>query len=166
MFRRFLCKFLPRLSLAPLVLLNLRVPFLRMYLKLSLAAVAVLMLQPVAKAQEACATSAAPCAAPCATCGPAGCQRFHCPPALKWCMEGMPRICFQHGCAKPICSPCEALNWGYYQKCWTPWPWPPDWSHCPVPPPASQVFPGMLPPAQASTEVAPTPRRLDARPPL
>ncbi len=162
MFRRLVYKFLPRLSLASLVLLNLRVPFIRLYFKISLAAVAVLMLQSMAKAQEPCAT----CAAPCATCGPAGCQHFHCPPALKWCMEGMPRICFQHGCPKPICSPCEAPNWGYYQKCWTPWPWPPDWSHCPVPPPASQVFPGMLPPAQASTEIAPTPRRLDARPPL
>ena len=162
MFRRLLYKFLPRLSLVSLVLLNLRVPFIRLYFKISLAAVAVLMLQTMAKAQEPCAT----CTAPCATCGPAGCQHFHCPPALKWCMEGAPRICFQHGCPKPICNPCEAPNWGYYQKCWTPWPWPPDWSHCPVPPPASQVFPGMLPPAQASTEAAPTPRRLDARPPL
>jgi hypothetical protein len=174
MFRRVLHKMLPRpslagLSLASLVLLNLRVPFLRMYLKLSLAAVAVLMLQASANAQDGCAPGGAACApapAACATCGTVGCQRFHCPPALKWCMEGMPRICFQHGCPKPICSPCDAPNWGYYQKCWTPWPWPPDWSHCPVPPPASQVFPGMLPPAQASTEVAPTPRRLDARPPL
>ena len=136
---------------------------MHLYLKLSLAAVAALLLQSPTMAQEPAASgpSCATCAAPCATC-----QHFHCPPALKWCMEGIPRICFQHGCPKPICSACDAPNWGYYQKCWTPWPWPPDWSHCPVPPPASQVYPGMLPPAGAGAEVAPAPRPLNARPPL
>jgi hypothetical protein len=139
--------------------------------KVSLAALALLLADGAAGAQEivggsptncsSCATTSAGCAAPC-------CQFFHCPPALKWCMEGMPRICFRHGCPKPICNPCEAPNWGYYQKCWSPWPWPPDWSHCPVPTPASQVYPGMLPPAQTSQtdESGPRPRLLDVRSPL
>lgn len=165
MLRRFLHKMMPRLGLASLVLINLRVPFVRFYLKLSVAAVAVLLLQTPIMAQDPSASCAAPDAA-CATCGTAGCQHFHCPPALKWCMEGMPRICFQHGCPKPICSACDAPNWGYFQKCWTPWPWPPDWSHCPVPPPASQVYPGMLPPTGAGADVAPAPRPLNARPSL
>ena len=101
-------------------------------------------------------------------CAPAHCQRFHCPPALKWCAEGKPRICFQRGCPKPICNPCEAPNWGYYQTCWSPWPWPPDWSHCPVPPPASTVYPGMIPANQGIRieETGPGPRTLDNRPPL
>jgi hypothetical protein len=30
-------------------------------------------------------------------------------------------------------------NFGYFQTCWTPWPLPPDWSHCKVPPPAAYV---------------------------
>src|SRR4051794_39446590 len=106
--------------------------------KFSLAALALVLMETAGFAQEPCAT----CAQGCATsCGPS-CQRFHCPPFLKWCVEGPPRICFQCGCPKPIMCPCEAANWGYYQKCWTPWPFPPDWSHCPVPPAASQVFPG------------------------
>jgi hypothetical protein len=74
-------------------------------------------------------------------CG-ACCQRFHCPPPLHHCMERPPRICWKCGCPKPICNPCDQPNWGYYQTCWTPWPWQPNWAHCPVPPPASMVTPG------------------------
>ncbi|HWY88679.1 MAG TPA: hypothetical protein VNX28_18345 [Gemmataceae bacterium] len=128
----------------------------------ALAALALLLPQSAALAQDpasSCATG---------SCGTSCCQIFHCPPALKWCMEGMPRICFQHGCPKPICNPCEAPNWGYYQKCWAPWPWPPDWSHCPVPTPASQVFPGMIPAGQPSQidATGTMPRPLNVRPPL
>jgi hypothetical protein len=126
--------------------------------RLALAALALSLTATVTRAQDA----APGCTTGCSTCV-AGCQRFHCPPVLKWCMEGAPRICFQHGCPKPICSPCQAPNWGYYQKCWSPWPWPPDWSHCPVPPPASQVFPGMIPVGQAghADELLSRPRLID-----
>ena len=63
--------------------------------------------------------SSGTCGAPaCSTCAPR-CQMFHCPHQLKWCSEGPPRICFRCGCPKPICCPCEAPNWGYFQKCWT-----------------------------------------------
>ena len=109
------------------------------------------------------------------------CQKHHCPPPLKHCLERPPRIHYQHGCPKPICCPCDQPNWGYFQTCWTPWPWPPDWSHCPVTPPAAFVQPGlMLPgqqglgnrlptittppgnpiPAQPMPEITPAPRRL------
>ncbi len=70
------------------------------------------------------------------------CNWLCCPPILKHCMERPPRICFWPSCPKPICSPCEAPHWGYYPTCWRPWPFPPDWSHCPVPPPAAFVPPG------------------------
>jgi len=93
---------------------------------LGLALGALLVLTPPSKAQEPCA----------ANCG--HCQKFHCP-HTKHCLEGAPRICFQCGCPKPICCPCDQPNFGYYQTCWTPWPYPPDWSHCPVQPPASAV---------------------------
>src|SRR5262249_7560382 len=73
-----------------------------------------------------------------------GCQHFDCPPWYYHCMEGHPRIKFKKGCPKPICCPCEKPNWGYYQPCWSPWPWPPDWSHCPVTPPAATVLPGSV----------------------
>src|SRR6478735_1178676 len=39
------------------------------------------------------------------------CQRTHCPPPLKHCMEGHPRICWKCGCPKPICNPCDQPNW-------------------------------------------------------
>ncbi len=69
------------------------------------------------------------------------CQKFHCPPKFRHCMEGKPRIKFECGCPRPICNPCNHPNWGYYETCWTPWPWPRDYSHCPVNPPAAVVPP-------------------------
>jgi hypothetical protein len=70
------------------------------------------------------------------------CSCFHCPPPLKHCMEGPPKICFKHGCPKPVCTPdCSTPNWGYFQPCWRPWPWPPDYSHCPGPTPAAFAGP-------------------------
>ena len=68
------------------------------------------------------------------------CKMFCCP-HHKHCTEGGPRICFWCGCGRPIANPCTSPNWGYYQTCWSPWPWGPDWSHCPVQPPASVVWP-------------------------
>jgi hypothetical protein len=57
-----------------------------------------------------------------------------CPPRYVHCLEGPPRIKFKCGCPKPICDPCSLDHYGYYQTCWRPWSFPPDWSHCPVPP--------------------------------
>ena len=67
------------------------------------------------------------------------CQHTHCPPALKHCMEGPPHICFKCGCPRPICNPCMNPNWGYFETCWNPWPWPPDFSHCRAVPPAATI---------------------------
>ncbi|MFO0863185.1 MAG: hypothetical protein U0744_00745 [Gemmataceae bacterium] len=72
-------------------------------------------------------------------CAPARCSSHHCPPALKHCAEGPPRICVRLGCPKPICNPCTQPNWGYYETCWRPWPFPPDYSHCAVVPPAATI---------------------------
>ena len=138
--------------------------------KLAVGAVAWLLFQGAAFAQTGCATCGSGGTAPCTTgtCSSGMCLPFCCPPALKWCMEGAPRICFKCGCPKPICCPADQPNWGYFQKCWSPWPFPPDWSHCPVQTPASTVYPGMIPNTQTSVpiDVGPTPRTLPARPPL
>jgi hypothetical protein len=81
----------------------------------------------------------------CATCNtatacPGGqCQMFHCPPWYHHCQERPPIICIKPGCPRPVCNPCGLPNFGYYQTCWTPWPLPPDWGHCPVTPPAAYV---------------------------
>jgi hypothetical protein len=87
------------------------------------------------------------------------CKHFCCP-HTKHCMEGPPRICFQCGCGRPIMSPCSAPNWGYYQTCWSPWPWGPDWSHCPVQPPASLVWP---PGPPVPETLPPNPNRMTPR---
>jgi hypothetical protein len=75
--------------------------------------------------------------------GMLGCHHLFCGPPYRHCVEGPPHLRFKCGCPLPVCPPnCDTPNWGYYQPCWNPWPWPPDWSHCPVRPPASQVLPG------------------------
>ena len=117
----------------------------------------------VAQAQESCGTCLA-----CRSCCPIFCPHY------KHCAEGAPRICIMNGCPKPLCNPCTMPNWGYYQTCWSPWPWGPDWSHCPVPTPASQVFvPGQLvtpnySPLPPTLPISPTPstvpNRLTPRP--
>jgi hypothetical protein len=78
-----------------------------------------------------CATFGVPCAV--------GCESHHCPPAYKYTVEGAPRIHWHHGCPRPICNPCDLPHWGYYEKCWTPWPFPPNWTHCATAPPAAFV---------------------------
>lgn len=79
---------------------------------------------------------------PCATfgvpCGQ-GCQTHHCPPHYKHCMEGPPRIHWTRGCPHPICNPCDLPHFGYFETCWSPWPFPPNWGHCPTVPPAALV---------------------------
>jgi hypothetical protein len=106
------------------------------------------------------------------------CQRCNCPPPYRHCMERPPRIKFKCACPKPVCPPCELEHWGYYETCWRPWPFPPDWTHCPVPPPSAhleaQGFPGMSMPPEPSgmpgldngdsgirpNQQLPTPRRI------
>ncbi len=134
---------------------------------------------PAARAQSApAATLAAPsvaafpagevAGAPCASCGVSSgcsscgggvCQRTHCPPHFHHCQERPPVICIHCGCPRPVCNPCALPNFGYFQTCWTPWPLPPDWSHCPVPPPASQVQvagPIAIPGVPTTAPAAPT----------
>ena len=83
------------------------------------------------------AQSCATCAAP-GSCG-TYCQQFHCPPCYEHCQEGPPKLHFKCGCAHPVCNPCDLPHWGYFETCWTPYPFPPDWSHCPSAPPAALV---------------------------
>ena len=70
-------------------------------------------------------------------CGSHSCG--HCPPPLAHCVEGAPKIRVRVGCPKPICNPCTQPGWGYHETCWTPWPWQPNYAHCPVTPPAATM---------------------------
>jgi hypothetical protein len=97
-------------------------------------------------------------ASACGSCGPCAsfCQSFHCPPAYKHCYEGAPHICWHRGCPHPICNPCDLPHFGYFETCWSPFPFTPTWAHCIVPPPAAfvklnpmvhpNIQPRMLPP--------------------
>jgi hypothetical protein len=70
------------------------------------------------------------------SCGP---RHQHCPPAFKYIYEPGPNIHWHCGCPHPICNPCDLPNWGYHETCWTPYPFPPNWSHCATLPPAAYV---------------------------
>ncbi len=98
------------------------------------------------------------------------CKEHPCPPKFKYIFEGAPKIKFKRGCPKPLCDPCNLPHYGYFQPCWHPWAFPPDWSHCPVPPPGALV-PADVPPGRRflneppkADETPPMPRRDDDRP--
>ena len=101
----------------------------------------------------------------CATsCTSGSCNRHDCPPWFHHCQERPPVICIKCGCPRPVCNPCVLPNFGYFQTCWTPWPLPPDWGHCPVTPPAAYVqlgqpaaVPGVPTTAPIQQKLRPTP---------
>lgn len=105
-----------------------------------------------------CSTSSCPPTAPCRPC----------PPHYHHVQEGPPKICFKCGCPRPVCVPCNAPHWGYYQTCWRPWPWPPDWSHCPGHTPAATVMLGPTPVGPSTLQALPgadaVPGRTDEAP--
>jgi hypothetical protein len=63
----------------------------------------------------------------------AGGDCHHCPKTV-FCRPKPPCIKYKCVCPKPICPCCEIENYGYYPTCWHPWPFPPNYSHCPCPP--------------------------------
>ena len=107
-------------------------PYRKLLRCLGVAAFLWLTLPTLGRAQGCApfATFGTPCAV--------GCQTHHCPPHYKHCMEGAPRICWQHGCPRPVCNPCDLPHWGYFETCWNPWPFAPNWG-CSTPPPAAFV---------------------------
>lgn len=117
--------------------------------KMLLALGGAVLLHQTALAQEG---------APAAGCANGACNACNtCPsnrnlPLLRWGQDGTSFLKIHQGCPKPICSPCDMQNWGYYQTCWTPWPFPPDYSHCRMPCAAESVQP--MPPAAAATPPA------------
>ncbi len=62
-----------------------------------------------------------------------------CPPGIfcpvtTFCRIRQPCIKWKCTCPKPICDPCNLEHYGYYPTCWHPWPFPPDYTCCRVPP--------------------------------
>ena len=100
---------------------------------------ALLGLAALAWAAQGSTVQAQGCATCAQGCASGFCQTLHCPPWFHHCQERPPVICIRCGCPRPVCNPCALPNFGYFQTCWSPWPLPPDWSHCKVPPPAAFV---------------------------
>ena len=97
------------------------------------------------------------------------CHHLFCGPPYRHCVEGPPHLRFKCGCPLPVCPPNDHTpNWGYFQPCWTAWPWPPDYSHCPVRPPAADVIPGneiIVPTPRTGSKMPQTPQN-ELPPPL
>ncbi len=85
------------------------------------------------------------------SCAPPDCK--NCPPWVVHYYEGPPRLKFKKACPRPVCDPCYLPHYGYYQTCWAPWPFPPDWSHCSAPPPGAVLPPPALPPFTPRTRL-------------
>lgn len=107
--------------------------------RFGLAAFLLLAVPALSWAQEGCAGGACFGTPSTGSCSTGYCQTHHCPPPFEHCMEEPPCIHFKCGCPRPVCNPCDLPHWGYYDKCWTPWPYPANWTHCPTPPPAAFV---------------------------
>lgn len=85
---------------------------------------------------------------------------LHCPKTV-FCRPKPPRIKFKCVCPMPIgCGTLE--HFGYYPTCWTAWPFPPDYSYCPSPPPMVAVAPRAAPavPTTPEGEQLPLPKEM------
>jgi hypothetical protein len=96
---------------------------------------------PAGPAAVGCST----CATPVAASNHPG-HKVSCPPPYSHVYEGPPCLKFKKGCPRPVCDPCELPHFGYFQTCWTPWPYPRDFRHCPYPTPSDVLPPPPHPP--------------------
>ena len=68
--------------------------------------------------------------------------------------------CIKFKCVCPMPISCETLeHFGYYPTCWTAWPFPPDHSYCPCPPPIVAVAPSAARPAPEGEQL-PLPKEM------
>lgn len=86
-----------------------------------------------------------------------------------------PCIRYKCICPKPVCPCCPIENFGYFPTCWQPWPFPPYYGHCPVPPitlnaPRSTLdrpsTPEELPPPKKATSEPKSPEKVPPEPTL
>ncbi len=89
-------------------------------------------------------------------CTAAACRPWWC--CLKYCftLEKPPQVRYKTICSKPVCAPCDIEGNGYYPTCWRRWPYPPNSSYCPTPPPGAPV--GPPPHVGAGNEELPPPK--------
>jgi hypothetical protein len=89
---------------------------------------------------------------------------LHCPKTVFY-RPKPPHIKFKCVCPRPISS-CDALeNFGYYQTCWHAWPFPPNYSHCPILPTIATA-PSAPNATPAPLEQLPPPKTVPSKPSL
>ena len=101
-----------------------------------------------------------PGGASCAACN----DKIACPPKFIHYYEDGPKLKFKRGCPRPVCDPCNLEHFGYYRPCWSPWPYPPDWSHCNHPTPSQMLPPPRIPPYTPRVPVASPEHESERRP--
>jgi hypothetical protein len=74
-----------------------------------------------------------------------------CCPSITFWRVRPPCIKYRCVCPKSVCGPCNVEHYGYYQTCWHPWLFPPDYSHCRIPPTTNSV-PSESQPSSPPTE--------------
>ena len=92
---------------------------------------------------------------------------FTCCPKYSFTIEKPPKICFKSVCSKPMCDPCDIRGQRLLPDLLAAWAYPPNYSHCPVPPPgvlASQppplvAAPGVTAPEEGQDDALPPPRK-------
>lgn len=80
-------------------------------------------------------------------------------PKTWFCKPAQPCIKFKCVCPQPINPKCGLENFGWYKACWQPWPFPPDYSHCPVGPPLMGLEPPVAKTTAPSQEELPAPTK-------
>ena len=75
-----------------------------------------------------------------------------------------PRVQVKRICPKPI-GPCgEVENFGFFPTCWHPWPFPPNYSHCPGPMPPVPIPAPNTRSSSSTSEELPAPEQLPREP--
>jgi hypothetical protein len=84
-------------------------------------------------------------------------------PVTVFCKPRHPIVWYRCICPQKVCPCCGLDNFGYYPVCWQPWPFPPNYGHCPVPPAAAYALPPNVtkstnsPPPTTTPEELPSP---------
>jgi hypothetical protein len=76
-------------------------------------------------------------------------------PVTVFCKPKPPHVRYKCICPQRIKPGCGLENYGYYPTCWQPWPFPPNYGHCAVPPPT-------VTPQSSAAKTAETPEELPA----
>jgi hypothetical protein len=85
-------------------------------------------------------------------------------PITVFCKPRQPFVWYRCICPQRVCPCCGLDNFGYYPTCWEPWPYPPNYAHCHVPPAAAFATPPNVTKSTTPTPTTTTPEELPVAP--